>query len=158
MTRQELNEVYGRLEEKARELRAPFHRDDSSFGYYNGHYRKNDSGEYERDSFPIPEITVAGLCDIEIGLEAITITTKLTRERALSFDYRKIAGYSFEAYGVLDYLCDYYTDGCTIDDLIGNIRRSDEEDIGFSFSFPFETDVDTVHDFAVFLKSEDFFY
>ena len=162
MTRQELNKVYERLESKARELRGSFVRAPQSFnctfGFYNGHYRKNDRGEYERDNFPIPEITVPGLCDIEVGLESITITTKLSREQALSYDYGKIAMHSFEAYGVEDYLCDFYVEGDMIAGLIENIKKSCEKDIGFSFCFPFESDGDTVYGFIAFLHREGFFY
>lgn len=59
------------------------------------------------DYFPIPVITNKGTCDIEINLDQISITTKLTRNGALSYDFEKVKAYSFEAYGVKNYLDDF---------------------------------------------------
>ena len=37
-------------------------------GFYNGHYHKNAAGLYQADTYPIPVISVMGLCDLEIDL------------------------------------------------------------------------------------------
>ena len=153
--RNSLNNVYRVLDKKAREIGATLH---CPVGYYNGHYYKGVSGEYEKAYFPIPEVTVKGLCDIEIGIDKISITTKLTRDTALAYDYGKIKGYDFEVYGVENYLEDYYTDGCTIDAMLENIRNSDEKDIGFSFSISHEMSSAEICEFVGFLRSEGFFY
>ena len=155
MERSQLNEIYRELDAKARAIGRTLH---CPVGYYNGHYRKNESGEYEKDYYPIPEVTVKGLCDIEIGLDEISVTTKLTKAQALSYDYEKIKAYAFEVYGVEDYLNDFYTDGDTINGMIERIEKSEEEHIGFCFSFSFEVGSDTVCDFVELLKKEGFFY
>lgn len=155
MERHQLNEIYRKLDKKAREIGKQLQ---CPVGYYNGHYRKNESGDYEMDYYPIPEVTVKGLCDIEIGLDRISVTTKLTRDNALLYEYDRIKTCSFEVYGVEDYLNDFYTDGSTIDGMIESIKRSDEEHIGFCFSFPFETDSKAVCEFVAFLQKDGFFY
>ena len=155
MDRQRLNDIYRKLDQKARELNTLFH---CTVGYYNGHYRKGESGEYEMDYFPIPEVTVKGLCDIEIELDGISITTKLSRDSALSYDYDKIKAHSFEAYGVENYLNDFYTDGSAIEAMLESMEISNEKNIFFSFRFPFEAPSVDIYEFADFLRKEGFFY
>ena len=155
MDRHQLNETYKKLDNKAHEisklLRCPV-------GYYNGHYNKGESGNYEKDYFPIPEVTIKGLCDIEIGLEQISVSTKLSRDKALWYEYDRIKMYRFEVYGVVNYLEDFYSEGSTVETLIENVKKSTEENIGFSFYFPFEVSADTVCKFTEFLQKEGFFY
>ena len=162
MERKSLNEVYRKMDGKMREIAAPFrqNRDDFSFsyGYFNGHYYKNENGEYEMDYFPIPVVSVEGICDIEIGLEEISISTKRTRREAVSYDYGKLSGYHFEVYGVENYLEDYYTEGNTIEELLENVRKSPEEHIGFTFYFSYDLDGNAVYEFVKFLRDEGFFY
>lgn len=153
--RQDLNAVYKKLDMKAREIGSAFH---LPVRYYNGHYNKAENGEYEKAYFPIPEVNIMGLCDIEIGLDKISVATKLTRDRALVFDYSRIETYSFEVYGVDSYLEDFYVEGVTIPEMIDNIRKSGEENIGFSFCFPHETSADSIYEFVGFLREEGFFY
>lgn len=152
---QKLNGIYKNLDMKAREIGAVCH---CPVKYYNGHYNKAKNGEYEKAYFPIPEVNIMGLCDIEIGLDKICVTTKLTRDRALSYDYNRIASYSFEVYGVDSYLEDFFVEGDTIPDMLDNIRKSGEENIGFSFCFTHETSSDGIYEFAEFLREEGFFY
>lgn len=129
-----------------------------STGYFNGHYHLNEAGTYQMDRFPIPVISVADLCDIEIDLERTSVTTKLTKDNAVRFDYQRLAGKAFEAYGVEDYLADYYAQGDSIETLIGNIVQSKEDNIGFSFYFERNADVKEVTDFVAFLGAQGFFY
>lgn len=154
----QLNEFYKRLDDKKRELARAFQKDKRTVGYFNGHYRKDERGEFKMDYFPIPEITLPGLCDIEINPNDITISTKLSRDTALSYDFNNLSDYRFEAFGVDDYLSDYYTPGNTIDELIENIQKSNDAEIGFAFIFTHDLDADTLYKFTDFLRSEGFFY
>lgn len=81
-----LNQVYSRLELKRAELTyALFHRIfELESGFYNGHYRKQEDGRFYMDYYPIPVISVKNYCDIEIGLNNISISTNLKRNAALS--------------------------------------------------------------------------
>lgn len=85
-TADNLNQVYYRLELKRAELvHALFHRTfELESGFYNGHYRKREDGSFHMDYFPIPVISVKNYCDVEIGLDSISISTKLKRSAALS--------------------------------------------------------------------------
>lgn len=162
MERGELNAIYQRMEAKCREVCAAFVKVRSQFrissAYFGGHYARNAQGSYEMDYFPIPVVTVKGLCDIEIGLEGINVSTKLKREAAIAFDYKQLVGQEFEVYGVEDYLNDFYRHGDCIETMLGRIKESEEKDIGFSFPFARETDGDQLYRFALRLKQWGFYY
>lgn len=127
-------------------------------GWYNGHYQKNHEGKWVKDVYPIPVITVKELCDIEIQFDRIYVSTKLKRDAALAYSYAKLMDNEFEAFGVEDYLSDYYHLGKTEQDLKDNINASGETEIGFSFTFSFEADVTQLFEFVKLLKLEGFYY
>lgn len=80
METDELNGVYYPLYIKANEILkrfVPSRIFEAEYGWYNGHYSKNQSGQYVMDYFPIPVVSVKGFCDIEIGIGQITVSTKL---------------------------------------------------------------------------------
>ncbi len=156
----EINIVYYRLESKQAELvRALSHRIFKlESGWYNGHYHMDETGNWFRESYPIPVIDVKGLCDIEIPFDKITISTKLERNAALTYSFEKFAGYEFEAYGVEDYLADFYHSGQTLQELQENIRACEEKEIGFSFVFPFDVDEKQIFEFVKLLRQEGFYY
>ena len=155
MQRSELNEVYSKVDGKAREIAKILC---CPFGYYNGHYYKNASGNFEMDYFPIPVVTLKGLCDIEVGLEQISVTTKLSKEKALSYDFAKVKDFSFEAYGVENYLDDFYVEGDTIDEMKAKIQKSNEQNVFFSFYFPFDVASNEVCELVTLISQEGFFY
>lgn len=156
----EINTAYSHLEMKQTELvNALFHRSfEMDSGWYNGHYHEDEAGNWFRDSYPIPVIGVKGLCDIEISFDKISISTKLKRKEALAYSFEKFAGYEFEAYGVEDYLTDFYHPGQTVQDLKENIRVCDEKEIGFSFVFPFDVKGKHIFEFVKLLRREGFYY
>lgn len=157
MDRKYLNEIYEKLDTKAKSLISFIGKDFSySMGYYNGHYSKNEQGEYELEYFPIPVISLNGCCDIEVEPEGVTVSSKLKRERALSMDYTKLLAYHFEAYGVLDYLSDYYVRGCTIEELICNLKSSEEKEIGYSFIFDYDSD-EKIYELVSLLQENGFY-
>ena len=162
MNRDELNEIYRELENRMQEIVAPFaslHKGfDFSCGYYSGHYHKNAEGKYVMDFFPIPVVMVKGLCDIEIDLDKVSVSTKLRREVALNYSYEKLSGYEFEAYGVDGYLDDFYVKGNSYSELVENIASSKETEIGFSFLFSGDVDAEEIYKCVKFLRKEGFFY
>ena len=92
MDRQALNEIYYPLELKQAALvRALSH---GGFGvesgWYNGHYHKDEAGNWCRESYPIPVIGVTGLCDIELPFDKITVSTKLKRMRHWRFPLKSL--------------------------------------------------------------------
>lgn len=88
----------------------------------------------------------------------ITAITKLKRRAALEYSFAKVKSYEFEAYGDEDYLGDYYHAGQTIENLKNNIKNSQEDEIGFSFSFPFEVEGEKIFEFVKLLRREGFYY
>lgn len=155
MDRRQLNDVYKELDKKARDISKLL---GCTFAYFNGHYSLNESGEYETDYFPIPVLSLKGVCDIEIGLDLISVTAKLTKERAITFDFEKIKSYNFEAYGEENYLDDFFVGGDTIESMLEKIKNSKEKNIVFSFAFQSNTDSCALSEFVNFIKSEGFFY
>lgn len=156
----EMNAAYCRLETKKAEIvHALWHKIfELESGWYNGHYHRNEDGEWSREFYPIPVISVNGLCDIEIQFDKVSASTKLKRGKALGYSFEKFVQYEFEAYGVEDYLADFYHEGQTVNEMKENIRTSDETDIGFSFVFPFDIDEKQIFEFAKLLRREGFFY
>lgn len=156
----EINRVYYELDMRRAQLcSALYHRIfDVESGWYNGHYRKDDDGNWRRESYPIPVISVKGFCDIEIQFDEITVTAKRKRTATLDYSYERIRTYPFEAYGVKDDLSNYYHEGQTIQDLKKNITESDEEEIFFSFSFPLDVDGKVIFEFVKLLRRENFYY
>ena len=155
-----LNTVYYQLEIKQAEItHALFHRIfELESGWYNGHYHKNDNDNWIRESYPIPVIGVKGLCDIEIQFDKISISTKLKRNSAMIYSFEKFDGYEFEAYGVEDYLADFYHMGQTLQEMKDSISTCDEKEIGFSFIFPFEVEGKQIFEFVKLLRREGFYY
>lgn len=159
MTRRELNAMYRELEVTVALIVSNIDEKvdrNIDVGFYNGHYVKNDFGEYERLSYPIPVITVKGLCDVEIGFDNVTVSAKLNRDGALQFDYSLLDGYKFEAYGVEDYLSDYRSDDGSVSTLLKNIQNSKESEIGFQFSFG-KADGRQIVDFLLFIEAHGFY-
>lgn len=162
MDKNDLNRIYSKLEKKSKELCSPFNEIHKVFdykvAYFSGHYNKNEHGKYEMDYFPIPVISIVNYCDIEIGLNGISLTTKLKRTDAFNFDYNKLEDYRFEVYGVTDYLSDYYIEGNTIGDLVKNIQSSQEHEIGFSFKFDEDIHAEDLYKFVLLIKNNGFYY
>ena len=98
----EINTVYCCLEMKKTELvHALLHKEfELESGWYNGHYHRNEAGKWSRESYPIPVISVSGLCDIEIQFDKVSVSTKLKRDVALVYSFEKFDGYEFEVYGL----------------------------------------------------------
>ncbi len=141
--------VYGALRHRMFELEC---------GWYNGHYSQGEGGGWVRQAYPIPVVSVKGLCDIEISFSGMTLTTKLSRARALEYSFDKLAGFDFEAYGVEDYLCTLRSEGESLEAFIRNLERTDEQEIFISFTIPKDMTGDGIYDFAKLLKREGFYY
>lgn len=134
--REELNGFYKPLCNKMNDisalLKAHFAEYTATHGFFNGHYHKSQNGEYAMDFYPIPVISVMGLCDIELDYDSVTVTTKCTKNQTLEFEHTKLYGYHFEVYGVNDYLRDYGDESNTAD-FKELIKNSPENEFFYSF-------------------------
>lgn len=141
--------VYGSLYHRMFELEC---------GWYNGHYSLGEDGGWVRDSYPIPVVSVKGLCDVEISFTGITLTTKMRRTQAIEYSFAKLAKYDFEAYGVKDYLSSYRSKGESIQEFKKKLSNTKEREIFITFTIPEEMTGDEMYNFAKLLKREGFYY
>lgn len=56
------------------------------------------------DEYPIPVTSMKDLCDVEISLDTVTVTTKRKRVDVLGDPLDEYSGMEFEVYGVENYL------------------------------------------------------
>lgn len=127
-------------------------------GWYNGHYERAEDGGWIKQAYPIPVISVKGCCDVEIGFDKITVSAKRKRADALIYSYTNLKDYEFEAYGVEEYLLDFYRPGQAIEDMKAAIVGSGEDEIGFSFTLVWETNQEQIYEFVKLLRREGFYY
>lgn len=127
-------------------------------GFFNNHSYKNEVGEYVEDCFPIPVVSVEGLCDIEIDIEGISITSKLTKEKALTFDCSKVQCSRLEIYGVEDYLTDYYAFVDNLQDARQKIKECSELELFYSFYYSDSVETKEICETINRLCENDFFY
>lgn len=158
-TRDLLNRLYASLYRKMLAFVAAATQKESKVtsGFYNGHYHKSPAGQYEIDEYPIPVVSLMGLCDIEIDFDGTTITAKLSKDQVLSFDWTVLRDCPFEIYGVEEYLTDY-GNAQTVDQIGNNIRNSDETEFFVTFSMPKSADADAVIRFCEQLQAYGFYY
>lgn len=157
----ELNEFYYQLQIRCNSLMLGLrHRLlETECGWYNGHYYKNEEGEYECANYPIPVITVKGLCDIEVNLDSVSVTSKRNRLDTLDYSFSRFTGVPFEVFSIEQYLDeDYYAPGMSMEDFRENMRKSQEEELGFSFQFDKDVDKDEMFGFVKLLRQEGFYY
>ena len=156
---QNIDRAYGRIEQSCKEIEGVLSTNFSvDHGWYNGHYHRAADGSWVREAYPIPVISVNGVCDIEIEFDHINISSKLSKEQAVRFPYEEIASIPFETYGVEDYLSDLYHSGMSLSDLRRNISDAKEQEIGFSFRFVAEVKVKDILSFVLWLKEVGFYY
>ena len=159
--RESLNQLYQPLNEKLHELIAMLTKLHGGFkiasGFYNNHYHKNAAGLYQADAYPIPVISVMGLCDIEIDFDGLTVTTKLSKEQIIAFDWNAPGGVHFEVYGVENYLQDFGNDQSA-----GGIKDaallSAEKEFFVSFPLPMSASGEDVIAFLMMLQKNHFYY
>lgn len=161
MDRKELNEMYSCLRARCTQMMESLnHRAFASeWGWYGGHYYRNEEGEYERAEYPIPVISVKGLCDVEISLDQVTVSTKRRRLDTLEYSFEKFEGVPFECFSIENYLGeDYFNAQTSMEEFRTKMEKSQETALGFSFLFGFDTDADSLYQFAKLLRREGFFH
>lgn len=162
MDRQELNEIYSRLDIKSHELSNPFLSEHGAFKckvtFQNGFYNKDEKGDYLMDSFPIPIVSISQICDIQVGLENIFVCTKIDKEDATFFEYDKLMDFDFEVYENDRHSGILYEKGKDIQELKKLIKESGLHEFGFCFTFPHSIDGVFMYGFVKLLRKEGFFY
>lgn len=151
-----LNSQYKDLITKAQEV-VNLLNDNVSMGFFNGHYTLDENKNYVYQYYPIPVISIKNHCDIELDFSQITVTTKLSRESALHFDFQKLIFYDFTVFGVKNYLSDYYVDG-KIEEIIPHINKTEEQEIGVQFVFTHNDSLAKIINLVNWLAKEGFYY
>ena len=133
-----IDAAYFSLEEKKAELLSALSaaRLRTKDGWHNGHYHKNELGEWERESYPIPVLELAGLCDVEIGFNRIGVSTKLSTDRIDSIYPEDFTPLDFEVYDTESFLEDIYTSRQPFAQLKTSVKRHPASEVGFTFYFP----------------------
>lgn len=155
--RERLETLYARLERRQAAILQALDGERVECGWYNGHYHRAADGAWRRESWPIPVVHVSGLCDVEIHLDQLSVSARLRRGDVLSCPFQAARDVPFEAYGVQDYLADYYRPGQPLQALYDSVRACEEREIGFSFTLPFETDGARLRDLMNGLRREGFY-
>lgn len=130
-----------------RRLGCPMH-----FGWENGHYRRDDAGDWQRESFPIPVIHIEGLCDVELPFDALSVSTRLSRASAVDYRYDKFNGYDYEILGADDYLTEYYRHGISGEERRRRLSASREREVSFFFHFAPDTTEDLLRLIGMLLQ------
>ncbi len=158
--RTELNDIYFPLCEKAENIKTRLQDEglDANIGWYNNHAHDNGDGSYEPDCFPIPVVEAKGLLDVEIDFEGISVTSKLSRQSALDFEYDLLEGFHFEIYGAEDYLGKLYHPERGIIDLLNSISASFESEIVFGFDLGSKWTDSKLLKLVEILKENGFYY
>ena len=156
----ELNAEYHMLEMKMAEVMfSLFHRIfDLESGWYNGYYDKNEAGEWILGSYPIPVVSVKGLCDIEIRFDSVFVSAKLKRSTALAHSFDKLSSFEFYACDDDDFFTFFHQPGQSVQDMKAHIRTSDARAVRFSFIFPFEVEGKQLFELAKLLRREGFYF
>lgn len=130
-----LNNIYESMCKKSKYIQKLLKENgyESKNGFYNNHSVRDKNGNWITEYFPIAVITVEQLCDIGIDIKSIFIETKIKKEKAVKFDFRRFLNYQFEVYGIEEYLNDFYNDTLMIEDIEKRIETSREREIGIGF-------------------------
>ena len=160
-TREQLNRLYRPLDERAQEYIAKMTKLHGGFkiesGFYNGHYHKNSEGNYRSYAYPIPVISVKGLCDIEIDFDGTSITSKLSKEQIISFDWNLLGNVKFEVYGVNNFLRDY-GDNYSACEISESVQNSEEKEFFISFFIPVNESGENVLKLLRKIQNYGFYY
>jgi len=104
------------------------------WGYFAQHSVRNGEACFF-EHYPIPVITVRGICEIGFDLNQTFIEFVLGKAKALELDFTQLQGFDFEVYGMKEYLSDFYNSQMDIKDLHARILAGDGNEIGVSFLF-----------------------
>ena len=141
---EQLNSAYGALGRRASALKVAVTESgqSASWNWYAYHSTLID-GEYRVEEFPIPVVTVDGVCDIGFHMDEIFVEFRLRFDQAFGFDFGLLPQ-PFEVYGAEDYLHNFYTAGMDPDGIAARIMGSGEQEVCVSLLLPGDTETDVL--------------
>lgn len=156
-----LNALYEPLQKRADMLYGIINKEKLGYelrrGYFGGHYRKNARGEYEMDFYPVPEIELRGLCDIEVGFSETGVTAKLEKKRLADLDAGGLAPYRFTVSGVEEWEIDL-GDQSDFAAVVKNAENSIETELFFCFTLDADASGEEITELVKRLKESGFYY
>lgn len=129
-----------------------------TYGYFAGHYWPDGRGDYRMDRFPIPVISLEGLCDIEIDFEFTGITAKLPKQAAIGLDHAVFEEMAYTVYGVEDYQTDYKSLEESPDILPKRLKNSREAAFFYSFLLAGDGNLEQIPALVMKLEQLGFYY
>lgn len=120
-------------------------------------YRDDDEKRHLYD-FPLPVVTVKGVCEMEISFDKIHICAKRTREDVLNYSFTKFSEYEFYAFGADDMDREFYRKGGTIEQMKKEVRACKEREVMFAFVIPYDIPSQELYEFAKLLRREGFYW
>ena len=121
-----VNDSYRTLSERAIMLRNTLEKlgYNVEWGYYDRH-TVTVNGDNFLEYYPIPVLTVNGICDIAVDFLQVSIDGKLfAAEFEEKLDFAKLKSHGFECYGVENYLESLYVPGMSFEELVQIVRAS----------------------------------
>lgn len=126
-------------------------------GWFNGRFHKTIGDRYIREAYPIPVISIIGLCDIEVHFDKVSVLAKLERDTALAKCFDGFVHYDFTARSGEDDTLIFYEPGMTIPEMKKNITDSEDSEIEFEFRFPSDITGRQIFEFSDSLRIDGFY-
>ena len=134
---QQLQKIYAKLDDQQAIIYQALRRRVWTLesGWFNGRFHKTIGDRYIREAYPIPVISIIGLCDIEVHFDKVSVLAKLERDTALAKCFDGFVHYDFTARSGEDDTLIFYEPGMTIPEMKKNITDSEDSEIEFEFRF-----------------------
>ena len=157
---QQLQKIYAKLDDQQAIIYQALRRRVWTLesGWFNGRFQKTIGDRYSREAYPIPVISIIGLCDIEVHFDKVSVLAKLERDTALAKCFDGFVHYDFTARSGEDDTLIFYEPGMTIPEMKKNITDSEDSEIEFEFRFPSDITGRQVFEFADFLRIDGFYH
>lgn len=154
----QLSDIYHPLELKAFHLYQGLqHRIfDPRLSYYSGHSRISADGSRRIDWYPLPVVTLDGLCDVVVDLDRVVVDAKLHREAASTLPFEQFEKYEFYICGAYDDIIYHHRADADTAPAREAAIASGEKLLSFSFHLDFEIDGDSMYEFAKLIRRRGF--
>ena len=96
---QQLQKIYAKLDDQQAIIYQALRRRVWTLesGWFNGRFHKTIGDRYVREAYPIPVISIIGLCAIAVHFVKVSILTRLEREIALDRNFDRFVNLYFIA-------------------------------------------------------------
>lgn len=94
--------------------------------------------DWEQELYPIPLLSLAGVCDIGLDVSRTFIEARLARKEALAMDWQLFSAYEAEVYGSKDCFLDFAAPARALpfSGLAEKLLQSSEEEVCLCLTLP----------------------